>query len=1562
MLPKLRSGWHSWSCAPLIAVIVVLLLCLDAGAAAPALPAATGALPVVQVTMHEAEDSSPVLVETTNGRLLAVFARYGALWSRTSTDGGAMWGAETQIDGCCRYNHSLARGADGTLWLAYDRETVTEIGPGQIQVKREIWHRTSTDGGATWTAERQIPTGSTNDEDPAIFEAAGGALWVVWQSGRSGNGDLWYKTSTDRGATWAADVRLTSSDLSDSSATIAQAADGRIVVAWNRGEGALLQRSSADGGLTWSVERQIAPCCRRMPSLAAAGGDLWLAYEQDEDIWLRKSADNGATWSAEARFTRFVAYDGSASLVALAAGRPGLAWSSARGGNRDIWYGSPGEREDDNPPPYVDSMRHGPECNLDSSTEITFRATAKDETGVAAVHLVWEVNGVAQPDPVAMFDDGAHDDEAAGDGTWGARLGRLAAGSQVSYRVRATDTDGNTYLYPYTNFFRVLPVFAKTADILFVADGGISGTDSLSERYTAALDHLGYAYDIWEIGRRCALDSATLSRYAGGTVIWAVPYEGLLINQESQLAAVQGYLDAGGKLFVTGQNIAQRLSGSANAGFLTDYLHATFRQDDSQRYGVAGVSGDPIGDGLALNLSAGDGVINQYSKDVVDPLAPAEIAFTYKTGASAARAGPAEPTLMPTPAPPAPPPTPTARPAPTAAPTPSPDVCPGACGAGLHVDTGTYRVAYLAFGFEGINNAADRAAVMERVLAWLQGRAPRPILLTPARGQPAAAGPIRFTWLAASGATSYNLQIDTTPAFDSPGMIDEMAAGTTYTRSLTPGVYYWRVRALYPSGWGDWALAWSLPLAASVTPVTTDPADDAAPALVQTADGKLLAAFVRNGTLWSARSTDGGATWGGEAQIAGCCRYNPSLARLADGTVWLAYDRAGDIWRRTSADHGVTWSAEQQITTDPAGDTDPIILQAGDGKLWVVWQSDRPAYYYASLWYKTSADGGATWSGDLQLTRDAPATEPAIAQADDGRLVVTWHRYGALWQLSGAAGEWSPERQISSSGRRPSLVTAGSDLWLAFDSSGDIWYRTSQDRGETWTEPLQFTRFMGDDAAPAVAALGSGGVGIAWGSDRSGNPDIWFGRPGAQDDLDPPPYVAMIEHRPWPNPDSEDLISFRAYLQDETGVASARVVWTLDGIAQADLSMADDGAHDDMGSGDGTWGARRAPLAEGSQVTYRVCATDTAGNNYCHPAQKSFTVLPAFVKTANILFVADGGGYNAPYAPYGTAWYRPYYAQALAALGYRHDTWDVLLRGDPGSATLDQYRRGIVIWAAPYWGRVTDPGSDSIGQLRAYLDAGGRLFISGQNIAASLAQQWNGGGFLGDYLHATLRQDDTGLFGLAGAPGDPIGGGLALNISGDDGANDQYSKDEIDPIAPAEIVFTYRADASAMLAEPAAPRRGDGSQQAAAEKAASPAANVGSGTAALRVDTGKYRVVFFAFGFEAINRAADRTAVIARVLDWLGVSATNTLYLPLIVAAPGDSFWADEARLALGYCTGIHWAVTGAEAVYLNGEGVPGQDTRQVCPVETTTYVLTVVRADTAWEYHLTIEVVSGGA
>ncbi len=364
-------------------------------------------------------------------------------------------------------------------------------------------------------------------------------------------------------------------------------------------------------------------------------------------------------------------------------------------------------------------------------------------------------------------------------------------------------------------------------------------------------------------------------------------------------------------------------------------------------------------------------------------------------------------------------------------------------------------------------------------------------------------------------------------------------------------------------------------------------------------------------------------------------------------------------------------------------------------------------------------------------------------------------------------------------------------------------------------------------------------------------------------------------------------------------MAGVQLLWTLDGVAQDDLEIFDDGMHGDDWAGDGVWGVEHASLPEGSLVTYRAQAMDADGNSYRYSGLNSFKVLPRFVKKAGILFVPDAGGNN---TPSDTTWFRSYYTNALDALGYRYDRWDTELRGAPGSAILDQYTQGAVIWTVPYWGYITNYGSDSIGALQAYLDNGGKLFITGQNIAESL--NWTD--FLRDYLHATYRQGDTGLYALSGTAGDPIGDGLALNISGGDGANDQYSKDEVDPVAPAEVIFTYRAGVRAMLTEPFRPaEEAPASPQDANRRSlpdesgiqpqlefqakpavsgtTAPEANVGSGTVGLRVDTDVYKVVFFAFGFEAINNTAERTTVMERALNWLGVSRlSDRVYLPLV--------------------------------------------------------------------------------
>ncbi len=68
--------------------------------------------------------------------------------------------------------------------------------------------------------------------------------------------------------------------------------------------------------------------------------------------------------------------------------------------------------------------------------------------------------------------------------------------------------------------------------------------------------------------------------------------------------------------------------------------------------------------------------------------------------------------------------------------------------------------------------------------------------------------------------------------------------------------------------------------------------------------------------------------------------------------------------------------------------------------------------------------------------------------------------------------------------------------------------------------------------------------------------------------------------------------------------------------------------------------------------------------------------------------------------------------------------------------------------------------------------------------------------------------------------------------------------------------------------------------------------------------------------------------------------------MPNAPAAPAVNFQADRTTLNPGGCALLSWNVENVAAVYLNGEGVPGQYSRQVCPGSTTTYTLLVVLRD----------------
>jgi len=206
-----------------------------------------------------------------------------------------------------------------------------------------------------------------------------------------------------------------------------------------------------------------------------------------------------------------------------------------------------------------------------------------------------------------------------------------------------------------------------------------------------------------------------------------------------------------------------------------------------------------------------------------------------------------------------------------------------------------------------------------------------------------------------------------------------------------------------------------------------------------------------------------------------------------------------------------------------------------------------------------------------------------------------------------------------------------------------------------------------------------------------------------------------------------------------------------------------------------------------------------------------------------------------------------YYTRTLESLNVSYDVWSVPDDANgPPPDRLRQYRG--VIWLTGRDWDYTLTAADQAA-LTAYLDGGGRLFVSGQDIGWDIART-AAPPFYRDYLHAGYLADDSGSRELAGAS---FLSGLTVTIEGGDGANNQADPSEITVVGDGVGIFHYTDDGN---------------------WAATAFAN----------DT--YRVVYFAFGFEGINTETDRQKVMAYVLNYLQPCA---LPVPYAVELQGNT-------------------------------------------------------------------------
>jgi len=295
--------------------------------------------------------------------------------------------------------------------------------------------------------------------------------------------------------------------------------------------------------------------------------------------------------------------------------------------------------------------------------------------------------------------------------------------------------------------------------------------------------------------------------------------------------------------------------------------------------------------------------------------------------------------------------------------------------------------------------------------------------------------------------------------------------------------------------------------------LTLDPSDDWDPAITQTSDGRIWVAWYsfRTGNYDVFYKILDGSSWSNDVQLTFDTHYDrhPSILQTSDGKIWIIWnsDRTGneEIFYKTSSDNGMSWSDDTQLTTDPGFDGYPSIMQASDGKVWVVWTSSRtptplppdPTYQpSADIYYKVSSDSGQTWSEDTHLITDYKNNYwndlyPSCMQAMNGSIWVVWTKdeHDIYYKTYNGTG-WAWQVQLTFDPKidtQPFIMqTANERIWVFWDSDrnehdNDIYYKVFDG---SWSNDTRLTTALENDSWPSAMQARDLTIWVVWTSPR----------------------------------------------------------------------------------------------------------------------------------------------------------------------------------------------------------------------------------------------------------------------------------------------------------------------------------------------------------------------------------------------------------------------------------------------------------------------------------------------
>src|SRR5918996_4526525 len=301
---------------------------------------------LVNLSNNTANSYSPDLAVSEDENLVSNDSVY-VVWTDNSTGNGDIYFKRSADNGTSfssTQNLSNNPGNSTAAQIAVYQDNVYVVWEDATTGNGDLYFKKSVDNG---TSFGDIENLSNNTSFSGSFHMAisGSNVYVVWTDNATGNGDIYFKRSADNGTSFS-NIENLSNDNGISYGARIVISGNNVYVVWNdgsTGKGDIYFKRSADNGTSFSSTQNLSnnPGNSTAAQIAVYQDNVYVVWEDattgNGDIYFKASLDNGTSFGDIENLSNNTSFSGSFHM-AISGSNVYVVWTDNATGNGDIYF------------------------------------------------------------------------------------------------------------------------------------------------------------------------------------------------------------------------------------------------------------------------------------------------------------------------------------------------------------------------------------------------------------------------------------------------------------------------------------------------------------------------------------------------------------------------------------------------------------------------------------------------------------------------------------------------------------------------------------------------------------------------------------------------------------------------------------------------------------------------------------------------------------------------------------------------------------------------------------------------------------------------------------------------------------------------------------------------------------------------------------------------------------------------------------------------------------------------------------------------------------------------